>query len=187
MNSLRPSAADVFRFNFKTSKNCLFESHRDSYRPWTLMFGIATRMRYPTNRRNHKAGLAVRRGGSPSRSDCRIDNNRILPTELSPVGQPFPPGNLNFFPGGKRPEFLSRRGGKRFPDRGALERDVTATPEQVEQTQVTDCPVGIMSPAGISLRPRRGWITFFEQAPCPPPPASYDTLRSSRTAPQSGK
>jgi hypothetical protein len=31
--------------------------------------------------------------------------------ELSPVGKPFPPG---------KPEFLSRRGGKRFPDRGVL-------------------------------------------------------------------
>jgi hypothetical protein len=43
----------------------------------------------------------------------------FCPMEWSPVGKPFPAGNWNFFPGGQRPEFLSRRGGKRFPDRGA--------------------------------------------------------------------
>jgi hypothetical protein len=47
------------------------------------MFGMATRMRDPTNHRNPKAGSAE---ASPSRSDCRIHDNRILSTELSPVG-----------------------------------------------------------------------------------------------------
>jgi len=71
-----------------------------------------------------------------------------------------------------------QRGGKRFPDREALQRDVPATPKQVEQTLVTDCPVGIMSPAGISLRPRRGWITSFNQAQYPHHQRPHRPLRS---------
>jgi hypothetical protein len=73
--------------------------------------------------------------------------------------QPFPPWT-NCHP---------RRGGKRFPDRRALERDTPGPPQQVEQTLVTNWPVGIMSPAGIEIRPRRGWITFVELEEVSPP------------------
>jgi hypothetical protein len=47
------------------------------------------------------------------RSRRRLSRSFALPSKLSSVGKPFPPG---------KSEFLSRRGGKRFPDRGGCPR-----------------------------------------------------------------
>src|ERR1700693_4827333 len=49
-----------------------------------------------------------------------------------------------------------------FTNTVSLERDVSASRKEVEQTLVTIWPVGITSPAGTKKRPRRGWITFLK-------------------------
>jgi len=36
----------------------------------------------------------------------RLSGSFALPSELFPVGKPFPPGNLNFFPGEAGNDFL---------------------------------------------------------------------------------
>jgi hypothetical protein len=57
------------------------------------------------------------------------------------------------------------------------------SPQQVEQTLVTNCPVGIMSPAGIKIRPRRGWITSVELDEVSPPPVSPPAVSPPAVSP----